>query len=73
MEVVQNMQKCDVFAPCMKKHIPFHVCLRQVFASEEYLSDGSIPSVKKKNWREHKMTDTDFTTQNFKFSEILHK
>ena len=59
---VQNMQKCDVFAPCVK-NIPFHFCLRQGFASEEYLSDGSIPSVKK-NWREHKMTDAGFTTQN---------
>ena len=45
-KVVQNMQKCDVFAPRMK-NIPFHFCLRQGFASEEYLSDGSIPSVKK--------------------------
>ena len=47
MEVVQNMQKCDVFAPRMKKNIAFHFCLRQVFVSEEYLSDGSIPSVMK--------------------------
>ena len=72
MEVVRNIQKCDVFAP-RKKNIPFHFCLRQGFSSEEYLSDGLIPSVKKKYWREHKMTDTDFTTQNFKFSVILHK
>ena len=46
-KVVQNMQKCDAFAPRMKKNIPFHFCLRQGFANEEYLSDGSIPSVKK--------------------------
>ena len=41
------MQKCDLSVPHMKKNIPFHFCLRQEFASEEYLSDGSIPSVKK--------------------------
>ena len=71
-KVVQNMQQCDVFAPYMK-NILFHFFLRQGFSSEEYLSDGLIPSVKKKYWREHKMTDTDFTKQNFKFSEIPHK
>ena len=71
MEVVQSMQKCDVFAPCMKKNIPFHLCLRQGFASEEYLNGGSIPSVKKFGesirWLIH------FSTQNLKFSNILHK
>ena len=45
--VVQNMQKCDLSVPRRKKNIPFLFCLRQGFASEEYLSDGSIPSVKK--------------------------
>ena len=45
-KVVENMQKYDVFAPRMR-NIPFHFCLRQGFAREEYLIDGSIPSVKK--------------------------
>ena len=47
-KVVGNMQKCTLFALNMKKNIHFHFCLRQVFASEEYLSDGPVPSIKKK-------------------------
>ena len=46
--MVGNMQKCILFALNMKKNIHFHFCLRQGFASEEYLSDGPVPSVKKK-------------------------
>ena len=57
--------KHDLLASHRQKNIHFHFCLKQGLASKEYLNNNTDHSDKKITaQREHKMTDTEFTSPN---------